>query len=473
MAWGSWERREGLLSLQGFDFDADLHLFQHQGMRILLDVNSGAVHVLDDVGHCLLRSMIEGRCDMQPIADQMKSEFGEEAVNELLAEMEGAYAAGAIFTKEQSLEAIWFDLPIKALCLNVAHACNMRCHYCFASQGDFGMKPLLMDVETGKRSLEFLIDQSGTVKNLEVDFFGGEPLLNVAVIKELVLYGRQLESTTGKRFNFTLTTNAVLLDEDIMAFIIANDISIILSLDGRPVINDLHRIMNDGSGSYEIILPKIRDMVARRPVSYYIRGTFTKWNLDFCNDLKHIVELGFDAVSLEPAVGPNNAYSIKSSDLPEVLAEYDRLTDLLASFHREGREVHFFHYNLDLQKGPCLAKRYSGCGAGVEYLVITPEGDIYPCHQFVGESAFRMGNISQPELDGDISRVFAGNRLKDKLQCRKCWARNYCGGGCHANAYHASGDMSVPDQVSCEMHRKRIEGAIYLEVIKNWENRDQ
>ena len=263
----------------------------------------------------------------------------------------------------------------------------MKCQYCFASQGDFGLKPGLMSLETGQKALDFLIAKSGPVKHLEVDFFGGEPLLNAAMLKELVRYGRQREAEWGKKFNFTLTTNALLLDEDIIDFVIDNHISVILSLDGRPETNDRHRILNNGEGSYENIVPKIKKMVESKPLSYYIRGTFTRHNLDFSSDLQHIIDLGFDAISLEPAVGPKNEYSIQEEDLPQVLAEYERLTDLLCTYHQLGREVHFFHYNLDLQKGPCLAKRQSGCGAGVEYLVVTPEGDIYPCHQFVGENA--------------------------------------------------------------------------------------
>ncbi len=349
----------------------------------------------------------------------------------------------------------------------------MKCRYCFASQGDFGMNPCLMSLATGKRALDFLIDKSGLVKNLEVDFFGGEPLLNATMLKELVEYGRQREAECGKHFNFTLTTNALLLDDNIIDFVIDNNISVILSLDGRPETNDRHRVLNNDEGSYQLIVPNIKKIVEKKPVSYFIRGTFTRQNLDFSQDLKHIVDLGFDAVSLEPAVGPTNEYSIQEADLPQVLLEYERLTDLLCNYHKTGKELHFFHYNLDLQKGPCLAKRQSGCGAGVEYLVVTPEGNIYPCHQFVGEDEFLMGNIYDSELDREIIRRFSENRLTDKKACLRCWARNFCGGGCHANAYHCNGDMSMPDRVSCTMHRKRIEGAIYLEIVKKMHNYDK
>lgn len=455
-----------MLLLRSYDFEAGIHLFRYQELNILLDVNSGAIHVLDDIGYRLVEKTKVYKGDSQLAIKDLESEFSVQELQEVWAELESAYAAGAIFSEEEPLLVDLSDLPIKALCLNVAHACNMKCHYCFASQGDFGMKPSLMSLATGKKALDFLIARSGPAKNLEVDFFGGEPLLNADMLKELVQYGRGREADCGKHFNFTLTTNAILLDEDIINFVIDNDISVILSLDGRPQTNDRHRILNNGRGSYELIVPKIKQMVARKPCSYYIRGTFTRRNLDFTKDLQHIIELGFDTVSLEPAVGPTNAYSIKEADLPLVLAEYERLTELLRSYYQAGHEIHFFHYNLNLQKGPCLAKRQSGCGAGVEYLVVTPEGDIYPCHQFVGEAEFCMGNIEEAELDEAISRKFAGNRLQDKKVCRSCWARNFCGGGCHANAYHANGDMSIPDRISCRMHRKRIEGAIYMEIIK-------
>lgn len=453
----------------GYDFDANLHLFRHQDLNVLLDVNSGAIHILDDLSSCFINRLQYYKGDTDSVLSELGSIYGNDEVLEVLHDLEDARDAGFIFTQEAPLVVDWAGIPIKALCLNVAHACNMRCHYCFASQGDFGMNPCLMSFETGKKAFDFLISHSGLVKNLEIDFFGGEPLLNVEVIKALVLYGRELEIEYGKRFNFTLTTNALLLDDDIADFITKNDISVILSLDGRPTTNDRHRILKNGTGSYDIIVPKIKKMVERQPVSYYIRGTFTRRNLDFCNDLQHIIELGFDAVSLEPAVGSNNPWSITAEDLPQVLTEYDRLTDLLCSYYKSNQDVHFFHYNLDLQKGPCLAKRLSGCGAGIEYLVVTPEGDIYPCHQFVGESEFWMGSIHDDNLNDFIVEKFAGNRLRNKEQCIRCWARNYCGGGCHANAYHANGDMSVPDPVSCAMHRKRIEGAIYLELIKKLE----
>lgn len=459
-----------MFSPTGYDFEAGIHLFRHNELNILLDVNSGAIHLLDDISCHFIEKLRDFAGDINLVIDALKSEYSPEDLNEVAAELESMYEADAVFTREDDLRADLSNLQIKALCLNVAHVCNMKCHYCFASQGDFGLKPGLMPLETGKQALEFLVESSGLIKHVEVDFFGGEPLLNAGMLRELVAYARQREEEWGKKFNFTLTTNALLVDEDIINFVIDNQISVILSLDGRPVTNDRHRILNNGEGSYHKIVPKIKKMVDSKPVSYYIRGTFTRLNLDFARDLQHIIDLGLDSVSLEPAIGPKNGYSIEEQDLPQVLAEYDRLTDLLLSCHRAGRDVHFFHYNLDLQKGPCLAKRQSGCGAGVEYLVVTPEGDIYPCHQFVGEKQYLMGNIYGAELNREISRKFIKNRLGDKEECRRCWCRNFCGGGCHANAYYTNGDISRPAKVSCAMHRKRIEDAIYLEMCKKLDN---
>jgi uncharacterized protein len=328
------------------------------------------------------------------------------------------------------------------------------------------MEAGLMSLETGKHALDYLMEQSGPIHNLEVDFFGGEPLLTADMLKQLVAYGRQLESLWNKHINFTLTTNALLITDEIIDFVKAEDLSVILSLDGRPETNDRHRILNNGTGTYDLIVPKIKKMVDSKPKSYYIRGTFTKKNLDFSEDLRHIAELGFDAISLEPAVGENNGYSIQTEDLEQVLVEYENLTNLLSEYKRAGREIDFFHFNLDMQKGPCLAKRLSGCGAGMEYLVVTPNGDIYPCHQFVGEKNFLLGNISDGQLNEQLRSDFAHNHLQNKSECRKCWARYFCGGGCHANAYHANGDISKPSQVSCIMHQKRIEGAIFLETME-------
>ena len=456
-------------SLANYDFESNIHLYRWKELNILFDVNSGAIHILDDLAYRLVEKIIQYQGNEEKAKNDIAShypQYSRNLINQAFLELEEAIQAESLFTEGQVMEVDLSKLQVKALCLNVAHACNMKCHYCFAQQGDFGQSPALMSIQTARKALDFLLQKSGNIKNLEVDFFGGEPLLVFPMLQELVLYARQREEATGKRFNFTLTTNAVLLDDEVVNFVIDNEIAVILSLDGRKEVNDRHRILKNGEGTYDLILPRIKNMVEHNPVSYYVRGTFSRRNLDFANDLKHLIDLGFDCISLEPAVGPDNGFAIQAEDLPIVLQEYEKLTDLLLKYHLQEKAIHFFHYNLNLQKGPCLAKRSTGCGAGIEYLVITPEGDIYPCHQFVGENGFKMGNIQQGEVDSKIRRKFENNQLKNK-DCRYCWARYFCGGGCHASAYSQQGDMSVPHLTGCIMHKKRIEGAIYLDLAKN------
>lgn len=451
--------------IDGYNYEANVHLFSWKDLNILLDVNSGAIHLLDDMANELFKKIIDYRGSINRVIEELKLQYPLEQIQELLKDIKELQGKGAVFSQAEVPLVDLSAMQVKAICLNVAHSCNMKCRYCFASQGDFGGKPSLMSLETGKKAMEFLIEKSGTIHNLEVDFFGGEPLLVAPMLKELVKYCRNREKDCGKRFNFTLTTNCLLLDEEMMDFVIENDISVILSMDGRKEVNDRHRILNNGKGSYDLIVPRIKKMLQKKPVSYFVRGTFTRKNLDFSEDLRHMIGLGFDGISLEPATGPDNGFSIQESDLPAVLEEYEKLTDILLESYLAGQNIDFFHYNLNLQKGPCLAKRVTGCGAGIEYLVITPEGDIYPCHQFVGEEEFLMGNMDS-FLDNKIRERFEKNQLKGK-ECQNCWARYFCGGGCHANAFHSNGDMSKPHQVSCIMHKKRIEGAIYLDLKKS------
>ncbi len=460
-------------SLANYDFAANIHLFRYKELNILLDVNSGAIHILDDLAYQLVEGIIAKQGDLEKARIDVTKQnpgYTEDEIDQLILELEVAIQAESLFTEGQVLEVNLSNLHIKAICLNVAHACNMKCRYCFAGQGEFGRPPALMSLATARQALDFLFEQSGAIKNLEVDFFGGEPLLVLPMLQELLPYARQREEQTGKKFNFTLTTNALLLDDEVIDFVIANEIGVILSLDGRKEVNDRHRILNNGAGSYDLILPRIKKMVEHNPVSYYVRGTFSRQNLDFASDLEHLVELGFDCVSLEPAVGPENGFAIQESDLPQVLEEYERLTELLLNYHRQGKHIHFFHYNLNLQKGPCLAKRSTGCGAGIEYLVITPEGDIYPCHQFVGEDDFYMGNLQEGQVNRKIRSKFENNQLKNK-DCKRCWVRYFCGGGCHAQAYRQHGNISIPHYPSCAMHMKRIEGAIYLDLRKDLDSR--
>lgn len=454
-----------MYSLAGYDFKANIHLYKYENYNILLDVNSGAIHILDDIAFAYVNWLINYQGDFFRALENCTIKYGEEAALKVTEELIIAYENGAIFTEPSNIYIDYNQMSVKALCLNVAHLCNMRCTYCFASQGDFGQKPLKMSYEIGKKAIDFLVIESKGIRNLEVDFFGGEPLLNFAVVKQIVNYAREIEKSTDKIFNFTLTTNGILLDKEITDFIIEENISIILSLDGRPETNDKNRITPEGKGTYDLILPNFKKMVSRNPSSYYIRGTFTRDNLDFSEDLAHIVDLGFNFLSLEPAVGVDN-YAIKEEDLPRVLLEYEKLTQKLLAYRKMGQEVNFFHYNLNLQKGPCLAKRQTGCGAGVEYIVVTPEGDIYPCHQFVGKDDYYMGNVNEISLHNNIKSIFSSNTLANKEECQKCWARNFCGGGCHANNLKANGNLNEPDKVSCSMHRKRLEGAIFLDLIK-------
>jgi len=451
--------------LNNYDFNSHIHLYSWKDLNILLDVNSGAIHLLDGLSNLLLKNIIEYKGCIDRAAEQTGRNFVPDDISEALIEFRSLQKQGALFSEPEIPEVDLSSMKVKAICLNVAHACNMKCEYCFAAQGNFGMKPALMSLATARQAMEFLLTNSGQIKNLEVDFFGGEPLLVADMLKELVSYCREREKGTGKRFNFTLTTNAVLLEDEIIDWVIENDISVILSLDGRKATNDSCRILNNGEGTYDLIVPHIQRMVAQHPISYFTRGTFTKKNLDFSKDLEHLIQLGFECISLEPAVGPDNGFSILEQDLPEVLAEYERLTEVLLENYMLGKKIDFFHYDLSLQRGACLAKRVTGCGAGIEYLVITPEGDIYPCHQFVGDSDFYMGDIFDGIKYPHIRQNFANNQLKDK-ECKDCWARYFCGGGCHASAYYRSMDLKKPHQVSCAMHKKRIEGAIYLDLKK-------
>ncbi len=458
--------------LKNYDFSAHIHLYSWKELNILLDVNSGAIHLLDRLSNLLLKNIIEYQGSFDRAIAQSGKTFPLSDISDALDELSSLQKQGALFSEPEFPEVDLSSLKVKAICLNVAHACNMKCEYCFAAQGDFGMKPSLMSLETAKLAMEFLIKNSGQVKNLEVDFFGGEPLLVANMLKDLVIFCREREKESGKRFNFTLTTNAVLLEDDIIDWVIENDISVILSLDGRKPTNDRQRILNNGEGTYDLIVPHIQKMVACQPISYFARGTFTRKNLDFSKDLEHLIQLGLECISLEPAVGPDNGYSIQEQDLPSVLAEYERLTEVLLENYEQGQEIEFFHYNLNLQRGSCLAKRVTGCGAGIEYLVITPEGEIYPCHQFVGDQTFYMGDIFQGIKNQQIRQDFASHQLKDK-ECRNCWARYFCGGGCHANAYYRNQNLRKPHQLSCEMHKKRIEGAIYMDLRKQMANKEK
>lgn len=451
-----------MINLQGYNFSANVHLFQLKDLNVLLDVNSGAVHVLDHPAFTFIQELIRAQGDWDLAQSRSEAHHSLESVEETRDEIEQACLEGSLFTAEVDLD--YFDYSSaypKSICLNVAHACNMRCRYCFAQQGSFGQTQGIMGPEVAQRAVDFLIKSSGPRRNLELDFFGGEPLLNLEVVKSTVDYGRSKAAQVGKQITFTLTTNALNLDKQAREYLIAEEIAVILSLDGRPEVNDRMRILPGGEGTYQRIAPRIQEMVARQPVSYFVRGTFTAQNLDFSKDFLHLLDMGFENISLEPVTGGEPDIILTEEHLPQIAAQYEELTEIIIASEQEGRPVNFFHFNLDMNQGPCLAKRMTGCGAGVEYLAVTPEGDIFPCHQFIGIPEFNMGNVRGNELDKSIRQRFAGNTLAHK-DCRQCWARFYCGGGCHALAYYQSGDMSIPHQLACSMHHKRLECSFYM-----------
>ncbi len=451
-----------MINLQSYKFSANVHLFRLKELGLLLDVNSGALHVLDNTAFTFIKELIDTQGNWDLAQSRTEVEHSREFVEETRSEIEQACLEGSLFTPPEDL--YFFDYRNhypKSICLNVAHACNMRCRYCFAAQGSFGQSQAIMERKVAERTVDFLVASSGPRKHLELDFFGGEPLLNFDVVKSTVDYGRSKAAQAGKEINFTLTTNALNLDQQVRDYLIAEEIAIILSLDGRPEVNDRMRVLPNGKGTYQQIVPHIRDMVALKPISYFVRGTFTAHNLDFCNDFLHLSALGFENISLEPVTGGEPGIALTEEDLPQIEAQYEELADIIIASKQAGRATNFFHFNLDLMKGPCLAKRVTGCGAGVEYLAVTPEGDIFPCHQFIGTPEFKMGNVRRNELDKSVRERFVGNTLVHK-ECRECWARFYCGGGCHALAYYQNGDLSIPSQLACSMHQKRLECSFYI-----------
>jgi len=449
-----------VIDLRHYNFAANIHRFRMKDLNVLLDVNSGAVHVLDDQTFYFVQELIGNQGDWDLALSRTAAAYSPEVAEEIGKEIEEAFHAGSIFTEEAEVDFDYGSFFPKSICLNVAHLCNMRCRYCFAQQGSFGQSQGLMNMEVARQAVDFLIESSGPRKNLELDFFGGEPLLNMDVVRATVQYGRDRASQAGKQISFTLTTNALSLGEQVRDYLAAEGIGVILSLDGRPQVNDRMRILPDGGGTYRRIVPRIQAMVASHPVSYYIRGTFTAQNLDFTEDFLHLASLGFENISLEPVTGGEPGIALTEEHLPQIAAQYEELAEIILAHEKEGRQLNFFHFNLDFN-GPCLAKRLTGCGAGIEYLAVTPEGDIFPCHQFIGIPEFKMGNVREGIVDDSVRRRFAGNTLSQK-ECRNCWARFHCGGGCHALAYFRNGNISVPHRLACLMHQKRLECSFYM-----------
>ncbi|MCL6634867.1 MAG: thioether cross-link-forming SCIFF peptide maturase [Peptococcaceae bacterium] len=443
-----------------------LHKFEFDGTKIVLDVNSGAVHVVDGLVWELLEDY--GSLTEEEIIEKQRARHDPRAVGEALAEIRELQRQGLLFSPDpwEGGYAPPEKSVVKSLCLHLAHSCNLRCRYCFAGQGRFGGSEELMPVETGRAAIDFLIAGSAARRQLEIDFFGGEPLLNFDVLQELVDYGRAAGSRAGKEFKFTLTTNGLLLGESVVRYLNENDIGVVLSLDGRREVHDAMRPAPGGAGSYDAVLARIKRFVESRGGSnYYIRGTFTRHNLDFSEDVLHLAGLGFEHISVEPVVAPPEAwYSLREEDLPVILEQYERLTRELLRRRQAGNALNFFHFNIDLEGGPCLPKRLSGCGAGHEYMAVAPNGDLFPCHQFVGRSDYLMGSVFRGVTRPDLRDAFRGAHIYNKEDCSGCWAKFFCSGGCHANAEAASGSIYKPHRLGCVMVRKRLECALYLKA---------
>ena len=444
------------------------HRYKLGGLNIVVDPASGSIHKVDDIAYDAIGLYENGGGDGLAVhlIEKYPQLTGAE-IDELAAEIVKLKNQGKLFTPDnfKIRRGIW---PLKALCMNVSHLCNMTCSYCFAGKGEYGGAGL-MALETGKRSIDFLIENSGNRKNLDVDFFGGEPLLNWGVVKEIVNYARGREPESGKRFRFTLTTNGLLIDEDVISFTNKQMHNVVLSLDGRPETNDaMRKLPNGGGGSYSEVLPKLKKLAeSRGGAEYYIRATFTGENLDFVNDILHIADLGFTQLSMEPVVTkPGAPHGLTISDLTAICNQYERLAFEMIERKRQGKAFFFYHYNLDLTGGPCVHKRVAGCGVGTEYLAVTPSGELYPCHQFAGNEKFLMGDIYSGVFNEKLRGEFGGNDIFSRGECRRCWARYYCSGGCAANAYNASGDIGGIYELGCEMFKKRIECAIMMKAAE-------
>ena len=442
----------------------DIHKFIVNGEYILLDVNSGSVHVLDQVAYRIL-DVFDGANDAAIIAE-FAAEFGETAVRETLEELHELMAAGQLFSADAEIPPVFAAKPIvKSLCLHIAHDCNLRCGYCFASTGSFGHDRGLMSPEVACRAVDFLLEHGGSRKHAEIDFFGGEPLLNMATVRAAVAHIRKREAETGKIFNLTLTTNAVLLNQENLDFLNQENIQLILSIDGRREVHDRMRPFAGGAGSYDKVLANMHKAVdSRQGANYYARGTYTAYNLDFAADVLALADEGFGRLSVEPVVAKDAPYGLCEEQLPELFAQYDLLAAEYLRRHRDGNGFDFFHFNVDLENGPCLTKRLSGCGAGHEYYAVTPEGDLYPCHQFVGRDDFKVGTVFAGIDQPDLCDEFRQAHVLTKPECRRCWARFYCSGGCHANAEAFHGSIHQPYELGCELQKKRLECAIAVQI---------
>ncbi len=447
-----------------------IHKYNMNGYNIVLDINSGAVHVVDDAVYSILDYYENFSKD--DIFKKLKDKFNKNTLEEAFSEIESLKNDKLLFSEdiyEPLIDQVKNRNPIvKALCLHVAHDCNLKCGYCFAQEGEYHGRRSLMSFEVGKKAIDFLIKSSKARKNLEIDFFGGEPLMNFDVVKQIVEYAKSIEKEKNKNFRFTITTNGMLLNEKILNFINENMHNVVLSLDGRKEVNDKMRPDMGGNGSYDKIVPRfLKTAQSRNQKNYYVRGTFTGYNKDFSEDVIHMAELGFKQISVEPVVcEPEKEYSIKKEDLPQLFEEYEKLAKKMLEMKKENKEFNFFHFMIDLTGGPCVSKRLVGCGSGTEYLAVTPTGELYPCHQFVGMEDFKLGDVDNGIVKPEIREKFENLNIYTKPACKKCWAKFYCSGGCCANSYNMNGNFLEPYEIGCELQKKRIECAIMLKVAQ-------
>ena len=453
-----------------------VHQYKLNGYNIVLDTCSGSVHAVDEVAYDII-AMFEAHTEEEIVA-AMLEKYGDrpdvtrEEILLCCADVADLKAAGKLFSSDP-YESLAYSYKnnsnvIKALCLHVAHTCNLNCDYCFASQGKYHGERALMSFEVGKQAFDFLIEHSGTRRNLEVDFFGGEPMMNFEVVKQLVAYARSIEKEKGKNFRFTFTTNGMLLSDEVIDFLNREMSNVVLSLDGRPEVNDHFRKDHAGRGSYATIVPNFKRLVEKRGgKNYYVRGTFTHHNTDFTNDLFHMADLGFTELSMEPVVcPPGDPYALTEEDLPVLFRQYEILAEEMLKREKEGRPITFYHYMLDLKNGPCIYKRITGCGSGTEYMAVTPWGELYPCHQFVGDEKYSLGNVFDGIKNTAVQDEFRHCNAYAREECKDCWAKLYCSGGCAANAYHATGSIGGVYEYGCQLFKKRIECAVMMQVAR-------
>ena len=446
-----------------------IHKFKQGDNFFVLDVNTGAVHIVDELVYDLVDD--NKLRDKEELIKEFGAKYGEETISEAYEEILELIDEDILYSRDQYEDIAHSSMDdrdyIKAVCLNIIHGCNLRCKYCFADEGEYNGHKGVMSVETAKKAIDYVVKRSGPRRNIEIDLFGGEPTMIMDKVKEIIAYARENEKAWNKNIRFTMTTNATLLTEEMMDFMDKEMGNIILSLDGRKEVNDNVRIKVDGSGSYDDILPNIKRMIEKRDKSkhYYVRGTFTGANTDFYEDVKAMVNEGFREISIEPVVLEKGHFlELKEEHLPEIFENYDKLYNEMARRKKEGDEFNFYHFNIDLNGGPCVYKRISGCGAGFEYVAITPQGEVYPCHQFVGKEEFKLGSIYDDTYDAELGKKFKKAHIYNKPKCRECWARFYCSGGCQANNYAFNGDMNIPYEIGCKMQKKRIECAIALKA---------